>query len=320
MISKKLKELRKNNSLKQKELAKKLGLTQQTISKYESGIRTPNYEILVKIANEFNVSIDYLLGRVDYKRSANISKIDDYWELVKGSLIETILPRKFVNGYNKNMSLVIDELSKIIEKDKLKEIKANNLVDFFKSLDEILQRQVAIYYIANILEYSKKIIIVYQIDFGDYNAMQIEEIPLEKNKEGKIKDKFLNNSQKIKVPVIEKLKVNYLNESNIVYYDEINKELFDSNGEYNYFYLDINKQKLTGNRIKKGDRVLVKDEPDIKSGDKIIIKKEQNYLLSKAVNAGGKIFLQPFNNTDSELLPKTEIEIVGKIIKVEIYF
>lgn len=62
MIGNQIKRLRKEKDLLQKELAKELGLTQQTISLYESNKREPDSEILYKIASYFGVSVDYLLG------------------------------------------------------------------------------------------------------------------------------------------------------------------------------------------------------------------------------------------------------------------
>ena len=58
-----LKILRKSNNLTQDMLAKKLGLSRSAIGMYEKGSRKPDYEILEKIADFFNVDIDYLLGR-----------------------------------------------------------------------------------------------------------------------------------------------------------------------------------------------------------------------------------------------------------------
>ena len=61
MIGNRLKTLREEHTLLQKELAKKLGLTQQTISLYESNKREPDIKTLKKIANFFEVSVDYLI-------------------------------------------------------------------------------------------------------------------------------------------------------------------------------------------------------------------------------------------------------------------
>ncbi len=60
----KLEELRKKSNLSQTELGKILNLSQKAISRYENGTAEPDLQTLKKIANFFNVSIDYLL---DYK-------------------------------------------------------------------------------------------------------------------------------------------------------------------------------------------------------------------------------------------------------------
>lgn len=70
MIGERLKELRAERALLQKDLAEKLGITQQSISFYEAGKREPDNELLGKFADFFNVSVDYLLGRTDIRESS----------------------------------------------------------------------------------------------------------------------------------------------------------------------------------------------------------------------------------------------------------
>lgn len=53
---------RKKLGLSQEDLAKKVGVSQKSISKYERGTRRPSYETLTAMANLFNVTIDYLLN------------------------------------------------------------------------------------------------------------------------------------------------------------------------------------------------------------------------------------------------------------------
>lgn len=60
-----LRLLRKRNHISQTELGNVLGLTQRAISAYESGVNEPDLKTLIKMANYFNVSIDYLLGNTD---------------------------------------------------------------------------------------------------------------------------------------------------------------------------------------------------------------------------------------------------------------
>lgn len=60
---KRLIHLRTINNLTQKELADILNIERSTLSSYETGRRYPTISVLVRIADTFNVSVDYLLGR-----------------------------------------------------------------------------------------------------------------------------------------------------------------------------------------------------------------------------------------------------------------
>ncbi|WP_082759869.1 helix-turn-helix domain-containing protein [Abyssisolibacter fermentans] len=67
MFGTKLKDLRKKYNFTQKDLAEKLGLTPAAIGLYEQGRRTPDVELIVKIAKIFDISTDYLLIDSDTK-------------------------------------------------------------------------------------------------------------------------------------------------------------------------------------------------------------------------------------------------------------
>lgn len=101
--------LREEKNIDRMELAKVLNISYSSVSKYETDIRFPDQEILKKIADYFEVSIDYLLGRIQvrnpYAQSATekeyifekpahdsyksdlpeeaIKQIDDYIEFIK---------------------------------------------------------------------------------------------------------------------------------------------------------------------------------------------------------------------------------------------
>lgn len=60
-----LKELRKARGVSQLKLAMDLNINRTNISRYESGVREADYSTLIKFADYFNVSIDYLLERTD---------------------------------------------------------------------------------------------------------------------------------------------------------------------------------------------------------------------------------------------------------------
>ena len=63
-----LKELRKMKNISQLKLAMDLNMNQNTISRYENLEREADYETLVKFADYFDVSLDYLLGRTDEEK------------------------------------------------------------------------------------------------------------------------------------------------------------------------------------------------------------------------------------------------------------
>lgn len=62
-----LRKLREDKGMLQRELAEKLNLSRVAITHYEQGTRQPEWDTLKKIADVFNVSVDYLLGRTEHK-------------------------------------------------------------------------------------------------------------------------------------------------------------------------------------------------------------------------------------------------------------
>lgn len=117
-FSKKLYELRKKNGLSQEEMANKLNVTRQTISKWELGESTPDMEKLIILSDYFNISLDELvLGKIP-KQSENNAK----------STAVQIVDEKILTKENKNkmkkglkiagiifvMLLIVDVLSMII--------------------------------------------------------------------------------------------------------------------------------------------------------------------------------------------------------------
>lgn len=60
-----LKDLREDNDLTQRELAERLHISQNTYSQYENGVRQLPIEILIEISRIYNVSTDYILRLTD---------------------------------------------------------------------------------------------------------------------------------------------------------------------------------------------------------------------------------------------------------------
>ena len=64
-LGERLKMLRTENHLRQDQVARLINVDKSSISLYETGMRQPSYATLVRLANVFNVSTDYLLGRIN---------------------------------------------------------------------------------------------------------------------------------------------------------------------------------------------------------------------------------------------------------------
>lgn len=75
-MGEKLKSLRLEKNLTQKQLANRIGLAISAVSSYESGSRYPSYEVLIQLARIFHVTTDYLLGITD-KRNLDVTGLDD---------------------------------------------------------------------------------------------------------------------------------------------------------------------------------------------------------------------------------------------------
>ena len=80
-LSNRLAYLRKKKGITLKEMSQELGdIKLASLSRYEHGRREPKLDTLVKIANYFDCSVDYLLGRTDQKNNIEKSKsINFYW-------------------------------------------------------------------------------------------------------------------------------------------------------------------------------------------------------------------------------------------------
>ncbi len=89
-----LRDLRLNHGLSQKVIADYLGCSTVVYSRYETGSREPSMDTLMRLADYFNVSIDYLTGKSDIPRNGGVVRIPVAGNVVAGiptSAIEDII-------------------------------------------------------------------------------------------------------------------------------------------------------------------------------------------------------------------------------------
>ena len=88
-FSTRLRELRLSKGLRQEQVAKLIGVNKSAISTYENDTRQPSFEILVRLANLYRVSTDYLLGQAN-SRSVDLSGLSEQEAALICELVDTL--------------------------------------------------------------------------------------------------------------------------------------------------------------------------------------------------------------------------------------
>ena len=119
--------LRKERGLSQKQVANDLGISQALLSHYEKGIRECGLDFLIKTAEYYEVSCDYLLGRTVQRKLASVSAEDipesDEIRHLKGNMINQINRKLLMN----TTTVIFDLLAQIGDK-KLTNAVSNYLM------------------------------------------------------------------------------------------------------------------------------------------------------------------------------------------------
>lgn len=85
----KMKKVRLDHKLTQKQMAERLHVQKGTVSCYELGDRLPSYDVLIRFSKIFHVSIDYLLG-IDQRKILDVSDLSDEDINVVAAMIEAL--------------------------------------------------------------------------------------------------------------------------------------------------------------------------------------------------------------------------------------
>jgi transcriptional regulator with XRE-family HTH domain len=137
IFGQRLKQLREEKGLKQAEIATKLGISMQSISAYES-VREPSYNVLSKLADEFDVTADYLIGRSSLRISTEIATKLPIMEELKNNLVKCAAMGKtnFINELNKLIGENLNNLK--TAQVELDASLLNNLTAILKILNDFI--------------------------------------------------------------------------------------------------------------------------------------------------------------------------------------
>lgn len=134
VFSDRLKILRNNLDITQKDFAEKIGITAAALSSYENNLKNPSIAVAKRIAETFNVSIDWLCG-LSTNQFINKTYIQTYTDIVKICLDNNIThPIKamenITSNFSKNINAFIDGL-KHMEKLKWEQTIDQELYDLW---------------------------------------------------------------------------------------------------------------------------------------------------------------------------------------------
>ena len=115
-----LKELRKNKGISQEDAANALGISVRAYQNYEYEQREPNIEMIVKLANFYGVTTDYLLGR-DQDEPSTIEKL-------AGEFNMSALEREIIDGYVKLPKDMREDLMEFLHKS-VKKVMSESKVE-----------------------------------------------------------------------------------------------------------------------------------------------------------------------------------------------
>ncbi len=128
--------LRQEKGISQKKAADALEISQALLSHYEKGIRECGLDFLIKVANFYNVSTDYLLGRTADRQGAIFSSEDIPDEnsmgkenIYKGSVLSTLNKRLIFNSLN----ILFDLLQKTNNKQIVNEVSTHIMLSVYRN-------------------------------------------------------------------------------------------------------------------------------------------------------------------------------------------
>ena len=142
LIGKKIKQMRRERDLTQEEVAAHLGVSFQSISKWERGDGYPDITMLPALANYFKVSIDELLGVSELERKAQYLAINQTWaeNNKTGRHAENVAPMRASLKAFPNDALLLVQLSTSLEKlEGSDEEKLKNLRESIAVQEQILR-------------------------------------------------------------------------------------------------------------------------------------------------------------------------------------
>lgn len=134
ILGERLKTCRKNHDMTQQEVADKLGVTSASISSWESGARRPDFEMLDNLSKLYDVSFDYLFGRINTVVANSNETLDNFGKAVSAKydamMEDSVMDFLSLDAYGKIavMKLIENELERCGKQNTLEDSKDYTVV------------------------------------------------------------------------------------------------------------------------------------------------------------------------------------------------
>lgn len=351
ILATRINQMRKELDLTQEELALKLGLKgKSSIANYESGKITPSDDIKLKMCKLFDCSMDYLMGKSEFKIQnieASLENVKKFYEEKAG----TLLKNKYTNKFLKlNLSTFeIENLMQILTSDD-KEV-TNNYSSLFNGLFSIL----SLNHNETVLDKVKQLIMDYNQEEINILTEEMHVYKQEKQKnEEKMRKEHLDElhpaiSGKTSASLEENVEalLDYMDKNNInefymcpVYNQisagqpnwaeeniegriPIDTNLMDIVNPEEYFFLRTNDESMN-KVIKNGAFALIHKQDTVENGEiAVVLINGFDATIKKFTKKRDLIILEPQSKDESfemQVYDKnTSIKILGKYVgKMEI--
>lgn len=314
VLGNRIKKERENLNLSREDLAKKIGVSYSAIAMYEQGNREPNSEIILKMCKIFGCTMDYLLGKVDFRNNIDLD-IPKMLSLYKASMKQNNIPEinyEILNNDEKQLlfNMINDFGNKINGKESKKDFYMKQLKT--KKHKKII---IAIYVI-----YLKFVNDTFEEIRDRYFKEDNEKIEFESNISTE------NNDKKYYMcPVYGQISAGQPNwaEQNIEGRLPIDPDLMDIINPEEYFFLRVNGESMN-NVIRNGAFALIHKQDMVEDGEiAVVLVNGYDATLKRFTKKGDVVVLEPDSSDPSfktQIYDKTtSIKILGKYVgKMEI--
>lgn len=314
-----IKFLRDEFNMTQKELANRTNLSEGSISLYEKGERKPSLEVLVKLSEIFDCSIDYLLGKSDIRSFKNIvsNTLLNLGIEITNYIPEFALIKNF-NLSDKEMDLLLKELFYLLQSDNYtvtdsyKKLYAKNV-----NISRIEPALLIIERTAEILKGNNEAFKTIQLKLNYYfDSKNAIEYTKEKSNVFPIPESV------VKVPIVGKIAagIPILAIENIIDYAFAPASQIKEGFEYFYLYVEGDSMNL---KFNEGDLILIQQQDYLENKEIGIFLIEEEATVKQFREQKGNIFIldpmssNPINHTQMYDIKETPVKIIGKVISYQ---